>query len=228
MGANLICPGVWRVAGPEVTDEQDCCVYLVDGGGELALIDAGLGPSASRILDNIVALGFEPGQVRYLVATHGHIDHIGGLAALKAATGALVCAHQGDLRCIQEGVPELTTATYYGVDYQPVGVDLTFSQTRETLTVGSRELTVLHAPGHTPGSIVLYGDFDALRVLFAQDLHGPFDAAWGSNLEQWRHTARMLLELEADILCEGHFGVFRPREKARGYIERWLEAYKDL
>jgi glyoxylase-like metal-dependent hydrolase (beta-lactamase superfamily II) len=224
----MICPGVWRVAGPEVTDEQDCCVYLVDGGGELVLIDAGLGPSVPQILDNIAALGFDPGQVRYLVATHGHIDHIGGLAGLKAATGGTVCAHQGDLRSIQEGLPELTAASYYGVSYQPVGVDLVFSQAHETLTAGLRTLTVLHAPGHTPGSIVLYGDFDGTRVLFAQDLHGPFDPAWGSNLSQWRHTARMLLELEADILCEGHFGVFRPREKAQAYIERWLEAYRDL
>lgn len=88
VASEIVCPGVWRVAGPGITDDRDCCAYLVEGGGELALIDAGLGPSAPLILENILALGFKPQQVRYLVATRGHIDHTGGLARLKTATGA--------------------------------------------------------------------------------------------------------------------------------------------
>lgn len=224
MNAEIICSGVWRVAGRGITDERDCCVYLIETGGELALVDAGLGPSAPLILENIRGLGFDLKQVRCLVATHGHVDHIGGLAALKAATGALVAAHRLDLASIQEGWPELTAAGYYGIAYEPVRVDLVFSETRETLALGPKDLTVLHAPGHTPGSIVVAGEFDGLLVLFVQDLHGPFDPAWESDLAQWRRTARMLLELEVDVLCEGHFGVFRPKEKVRRYIERCLEA----
>lgn len=46
-------------------EDRDCCAYLIEVGGELAFIDASLGPSVPFILENIRALGFEPRQVRY-------------------------------------------------------------------------------------------------------------------------------------------------------------------
>jgi len=135
-----------------------------------------------------------------------------------------VAAHKFDRLPIEQGPADLTAALLYGVAYRPVAADVIFAQPKETLALGPKELTVLHAPGHTPGSIVVAGEFDGLLVLFAQDLHGPFDPAWGSDVAQWRRTARMLLELEADVLCEGHLGVFRPKDKVRRYMERCLEA----
>ena len=58
------------------------------------------------------------------------------------------------------------------------------------------------------------------KVLFGQDLHGPFHKDFRSDLHAYQRSMEKLLDLEADILCEGHFGVFRPADEVRKYIER--------
>lgn len=70
---------VYAVGGPGLSHPTDCCVYLVDAGKELVLIDAGAGPGAEAILRNVEALGFDPTGIGHLVATHCHIDHIGDI-----------------------------------------------------------------------------------------------------------------------------------------------------
>jgi hypothetical protein len=61
------------------------------------------------------------------------------------------------------------------------------------------------------------------RVLFGQDLHGPFKSAWGSDIKQWQTSMKLVLALEADILCEGHYGVYRGRSAVRQFIFGLLE-----
>jgi glyoxylase-like metal-dependent hydrolase (beta-lactamase superfamily II) len=73
-----ICEGVYQVGGPDMTAGRDCCVYLVDGNGPLALIDTGYVPSNKSILANIMRLGFEPESLESILLTHCHIDHAGG------------------------------------------------------------------------------------------------------------------------------------------------------
>ena len=67
-----------------LSDPADCHVYLIDGGGELALIDAG-GKNIEPILHNIQECGFRLDQVRYIFLTHSHMDHAAGCMALKNA-----------------------------------------------------------------------------------------------------------------------------------------------
>lgn len=66
-------------------------------------------------------------------------------------------------------------------------------------------------------------DINGARILFGQDIHGPFDPSWGSNMKLWRDSMRKLINLNADILCEGHFGIYKPAEKVRDYIEYYLD-----
>jgi glyoxylase-like metal-dependent hydrolase (beta-lactamase superfamily II) len=112
----------------------------------------------------------------------------------------------------------------YDVDYSPVKVDVLLKGDQESRSLGDVEFSFLHTPGHTPGSISIYVETRDGRVLFGQDIHGPFSPAWGSDLKQWRMSMERLLALEADILCEGHAGVFRG-EEARRYIEGYLRRY---
>lgn len=223
--AQKIWNGVYIIGGSDITRPEDCCIYLVEAGEELVLIDAGAGRSVKKILDNITAVGLDPQQLTHIIATHGHIDHIGGLQEIKTRLDLQVVAHELELPAIEQGKSNLTADYMYGLSYQPVQVDIVLQGNKTCLQIGTRELVCLHTPGHTPGGISVYLDVDGKRVLFGQDIHGPFNSSWGSDVQKWRQSMQELLELDADILCEGHFGVYTPREKAAAYIEHYLKIF---
>ena len=222
--AKTVCDRVYVVGGSGLSAPEDAFVYLVDAGSELVLIDAGVGYGISRIEDNIRSLGWQPAQVWHIIATHCHIDHIGGLFAWKERYGPKIIAHELDRAGIEGENNELTAASMYGVDYKPVKVDTLLKGEAEKLILGDLQFNFLHTPGHTPGSISVYIDTKDGRVLFGQDIHGPFSDAWGSDLREWRKSMRKLLDLKADVLCEGHAGIYRG-EKIGKYIEGYLKRY---
>jgi len=197
---------------------------MVDASSSLVLIDAGVGYGINRIEDNIRSTGRQPESVWHIIATHCHIDHIGGLYAWKERYGTRIIAHDLDRAGVEGENNDLTAASMYGVDYRPVKVDVRLSGERGAVRLGDIDFHFLHTPGHTPGSICVYIDGSQGRILFGQDIHGSFSAAWGSDLSQWRASMQKLLELQADVLCEGHAGVFRG-EKVRRYIESYLQRY---
>lgn len=214
---------VYLVGGPEVTEARDAAVYLIDGIGAYAVIDAGCGDSAARIVRNIRAVKPQ-GKAEYLVVTHAHIDHIGGLAALRKEIGGTVVAHSKDRAALETMDSARTAADLYRTTYEPCAVELAVEREEECLVVGDLTLQLLHIPGHTPGSLCAWFDFGDERVLFAQDLHGPLHPAWGSCEVEWRRSLQRMLELNADVLCEGHFGVYRGRERVASYIKHYLFA----
>ncbi|MBN1235149.1 MAG: MBL fold metallo-hydrolase [Methanotrichaceae archaeon] len=222
--AKAVCDRVYVVGGSGLSAPEDAFVYLVDAGSELVLIDAGVGYGAGRIEDNIRSLGWQPAQVWHIIATHCHIDHIGGLFDWKERYGSKIIAHELDRAGIEGENNKLTAASMYGVDYKPVKVDTILKGGAEKLILGDLEFNFLHTPGHTPGSISVYIDTKDGRVLFGQDIHGPFSDAWGSDLAQWRASMHKLLDLRADVLCEGHAGIYRG-EKIGKYIEGYLKRY---
>lgn len=210
---------VYIIGGANISHHYDCCVYMVDAG-ELVLIDAGAGSSFSRLVDNIIALGFTPEKLTSIIVTHCHIDHIGALSQFKQTYGVTVISHALDARAIESG--EQVGADLYGVDYQPCPVDVKLHRDEEKLRLGKHELKVLHIPGHTMGSIAVYVDIAGKRILFGQDIHGPYSVDWGADPDLAIISLQKLIELKADILCEGHFGIYQPASEVRRYIEGYL------
>jgi len=221
-----VCPHIYQVGGDRLSGSEDCLVYLVEGTNVSVLIDTGAGKSVQKILANIETAGIESTKIKYIVATHGHIDHIGGLQEFKQALQAQVIAHQWELPAIEEGLPQLTAADWYGVKYKPVKVEMVLNGESDTIDLEGLQLSWIHIPGHTPGSIAVLVNMKGKKILFGQDIHGPFNQAWGSDLDQWRNSMQKLLDLEADILCEGHFGIYSPAPEARRYIESYLQQYR--
>ena len=214
-----IWQNVYIIGSAELAHPYDCCVYLIDFG-ELILIDTGTGESFNRLVDNIFALGFSPEKLSSIIATHCHIDHIGSLAQFRQDYNVKIIVHELDARAIETGAG--VGAEAYGIDYQPCPVDIRLGKAKQSLRFGDYELKILHIPGHTTGSIVVYADIAGKRILFGQDMHGPYETAWGSDPKQAINSLPKLVTLKADILCEGHFGIYQPADKVNKYIEDCL------
>jgi metallo-beta-lactamase class B len=125
---------------------------LVTTPNGLVLIDGATEEAAPGILANIRALGFDPADVRYLLASHEHLDHVGGLKALQDATGASVLARKEAVATLTSGEPEAIDPQRGAIPpFRGVTVARTLKD-GETLPVGGIGLTIHATPGHTPGS----------------------------------------------------------------------------
>jgi glyoxylase-like metal-dependent hydrolase (beta-lactamase superfamily II) len=222
--AERLAEGLYLVGGSDLSHEMDCLVYLLDLG-DLVLIDCGAGPGWSRIRDGIRDVGHDPDAIHTLLLTHAHVDHIGAATAVVKASGCRVVAHDLDAGAIETGDPARTAASWYHLTLPSLRVDHRVTGDGEVLSFRGGSLQLVHIPGHTPGSLAALVEIGGQRVLFGQDVHGPFDAAFGSDVRAWRRSMETLLALEADVLCEGHFGVFRSRAAVRRFIEGQLRAH---
>lgn len=217
-----ITADVHLVGGPSVSDPSDAAIYLVRGGDTAALVDAGTGDGHSRVLENIEQAGVRPEAITHIFLTHCHYDHAGGAHLLRDATGAKTVAHELDAEFIETADPEVTAASWYRSRMEPTKVDIRVEGARASFDIGGIGLTMYHAPGHSPGSSVLTMRSGGMLVLFGQDVHGPLNDSLRSSRADYVRSLEFLLSLEADVLCEGHFGVFAGREKVRRFIESFL------
>jgi len=215
---------IFIVGGPDITDGRDGCIYLINLG-EMILVDTGAGWSVDKIFKNIKGLGLDCKNLTKILLTHCHIDHVGGAPVIKRRFGSKIYIHKLDAPPLENGDPILTAANWYQTSFPPTPVDVKFNLAEEILTIGEQKIICLHTPGHTPGSICIYLDKNGKRILFAQDLHGPILPEFGSNLGDWDHSTQKLLDLDADILCEGHFGIYKTKKEARDYILSYRRQY---
>jgi metallo-beta-lactamase class B len=121
--------------------------YYVGGAESGVLIDGGPSEAAPLIIANLSALGFDIARVKYLLNTHAHFDHSGGLAALKEASGAQMVSSEGDLRALESGRSPGDGPSF---DAPPVKVDRVIAD-GETVELGGATLTARLTPGHTQG-----------------------------------------------------------------------------
>jgi glyoxylase-like metal-dependent hydrolase (beta-lactamase superfamily II) len=174
--------------------------YIVDcGEGNCVAVDIGNDPQKLlHTLEN------KEQQLRAILLTHGHYDHVGGVEAVRKATGAQVYIHTEDAPMLKS--EKLNLANQIArVPYTPVTEYHTLSD-NETLTVGERTFRILHTPGHTPGSVCyLTGE-----LLFSGDTLfrgsvGRTDFEGGS-MQQMLASIKRLAELENDYeVYPGHF-----------------------
>lgn len=223
--AKIIVDGVYLVGGPDISRSDDAAAFIIDFSGELVMIDAGAGGSSRILQKNIEDAGLNPASISMLILTHNHIDHIGSAPYFRKQFGCKIIMHDLDAVAVEEGDSARTAASCYGTTFSPTAVDRKITGEREILRFGSEELNCLHTPGHTPGSLSIYLDRGGKRILFGQDIHGPFLDIFRSDLHQWKKSMEKLLALEADILCEGHFGIFQPKESVERYIKGYLKNY---
>jgi glyoxylase-like metal-dependent hydrolase (beta-lactamase superfamily II) len=216
--------GIYRVAGPDITDSRDCNVYLIDNETPV-LIDAGFGEGHDKMIDNIVTSGVDPASIGWVVLTHCHIDHAGGADRLRRQLGAKLIMHELDAAIVERGDNRLTAAFCFEVQFEPLEVDVKVSGEEGALPLPDDSLRFVHTPGHTPGSISPFLDMNGARILFGQDLGAPLLPEFDCDPVAWRRSMETLLTLKADVLCDGHSGIYRPASRVAAYIRHFIKAY---
>jgi glyoxylase-like metal-dependent hydrolase (beta-lactamase superfamily II) len=217
-----ITSNIWQVGGGDFTTPEDAAVYLICFRNVAALIDAGCGYGHDRLVHNVSQCLPASAKVKYLFLTHCHYDHVGGADALRQHYGCKIVAHEQDAVYIEAGNSEITAALWYGETMTPFTVDVKIQGDEQIFQVGNGEIKALHCPGHSPGSVVYVIESKDKKVLFGQDIHGPLNPSLLSNRNDYDRSLERLLNPKADILCEGHFGVYRGKEKVRQFIKSFM------
>ena len=217
-----ITSDIWQVGGSGLTSPEDAAVYLIRFDGQAAIVDAGCGGQGDRLAANIEACRVAPDQVRYLLLTHCHFDHVGGAEDLRTRYGCEIVIHELDAPALEAGDSRRTAANWYGRDMKPLWPDVLLSGTGGQVLLGKRTVAAIHTPGHTPGSVVYLVESDGRRVLFGQDVHGPLHGDFGSDTADYRRSLLDMADLGADILCEGHYGIIEGADKVRDFIRSFI------
>jgi glyoxylase-like metal-dependent hydrolase (beta-lactamase superfamily II) len=193
-------------------------VYLIVDPDGLTLIDAGMARNGKAILDYIVGLGCSPADLRRVLVTHADPDHVGALAALKAAGGARIACNPAEAEAIAAGrssreiKPGPLLRPFFGLlsllfKTVPAAVDDLLADGQVLPVLGG--LRVVATPGHTPGHVSLFAP--AAGILFTGDsiisqgdrlyLSRPANT-WDAALAQ--ASAKAQAALGATIVCPGH------------------------
>ena len=220
---NRITSEIFQVGGAGFTAAEDAAIYLINFDGHGALVDAGCGGEQQQLLNHISQCGVTPDQIQWLLLTHCHFDHTGGAADLLQKIDAVPVCHALDAQFIEQGNDTVTAATWYSATLTPFEIGRKLTRPEETLRLAGRPILALHTPGHSPGAVTYMVVSDDQRVLFAHDVHGPLHPSFHSNRSDYRHSLKTLLDLEADILCEGHFGVYKGKKAVRRFIRSYLD-----
>lgn len=170
--------------------------YVLKDNGEAIIVDPG--EASPRLLRSV-----EDSKVTLIVNTHCHCDHAGGNAGVKAATGAPLAIHREELPLL-ESLPQ--QGLMFGVPFPPSPPPDRFLEEGDAIRVGNITLRVLHAPGHSPGHIVLAGMGFVLAgdVLFAGSI-GRTDLPGGSYPRLLDSIRAKLLTLPDDtVVYSGH------------------------
>jgi len=209
------------VGGTGLTHPADAAIYLVRFGDKAALIDAGTGRGHQLLMKNISECLEPHAQLEYLLLSHCHFDHTGGARTVRDEYGCRIVAHELDAIYLESGDNRVTGAAWYGARLEPFTVDIQLRGQESSLSIGSGTVTAIHCPGHSPGSVVYTAEIDGQLILFGQDVHGPLHSELLTDEKQYLNSLARLLDLQADLLLEGHFGVIETEKEVQAFIEEW-------
>ena len=193
-------------------------VLIVSNAGSI-LLDGGLPQSAPIIDANIRKLGFKTEDIKFILNSHAHYDHAGGIAALQRASGATVAAREAGKRAIESGEPTPDDPQYaFGraANGYPAVRNVRVVADGETLRVGDVAVTAHAVPGHTPGATawtwrscegarcldIVYAD--SLNAVSADGYRFTGDATHPSLIPGFRKSIDVIRKLPCDAIISVH------------------------
>lgn len=217
------------IVKPYEPNTMGSCVYMVDTNSDdgLVLIDAGMDIELIRVIEKD---GFDLKEIKHCLITHGHIDHYGACHKLKEFNKDIkFYAHELDSEDNELKIRDPTTAQQFAdYKYEPIEVTYQIKEDNEILKFGNYEFKCIHIPGHTPGSVAYLLETGGKKILFGGDLPGIAINIHGGNLDTYLKSLPKLLELNIDILLEGHEDVIQPAEKVVKFVEAYMKFNEKL
>jgi glyoxylase-like metal-dependent hydrolase (beta-lactamase superfamily II) len=228
--------GVYLVGGGRLgfglSGRWDCHVYVVEGDGDLIMIDAGLGlpGDLDRILENMQDDGLDPVHLRHLVLTHYHADHIGAASQLVGRFGVQVSTSPVAADVIEQADEETNgLAALRALGGYPPNARLTPCPVHrrlvqgDSISTGESALQVLETPGHSKGHLSFLLPTPDKTWLFSGDL-----VFWGGtialqnfpdcNLTDYAESILKLAELDFDAFLPGHLSI--ALQDGKEHVER--------
>lgn len=188
---------------------------LIDSGEGLILIDGALPQSAERIADSVRALGFDIRDVKWILNSHAHFDHAGGIAALRRMSGAKVAASPAGAKALRTGTAakDDPQAGFGDSMRYPAPRDVVTVADGATVVLGKLTITARHTPGHTPGATtwtwrsceekrcvdVVYAE--SLTAVAAPRFRFSADAA---RVKQFRRSIEKVRALPCEVMIPTH------------------------
>ena len=228
----------------DFTDQIRNHLYLIVDQDEAVLIDAHIGQAAEKVLGKIEEI-IELDNLKTVLLTHGHMDHIGACPILEEKTNASIAAHIADAQYIEEPWTQFVTLYQdFNISAQAYQDFITIAGGRgvkvtkplhdgDTITVGSLKLKIIHTPGHSPGSICIYEP--ETKTMFTGDVLTPSD--WfstmigaragvedmlpgGLTLKDGVGAAKMIADAGADVIdvSGGLCGHIHPENRGPGFF----------
>ena len=208
--------------------------YLIEGDDGCTLIDAGFPGKEAAVFGAIRELGRSLDQLKHLIFTHGHPDHIGSAAAIVRETGVRTYLHPLDIPMAESGGPfrplkgapgllnPVLCRLFYHPDERVESVTIDQPLTAGELLPIAGGIEIIHTPGHCAGQVALL--WRSGRMLFAGDVAsnvmGLGDPVGFESLEEGRASQRKLASLSFDAAGFGH-GKPIARDASMRFRSKW-------
>jgi len=200
----------------------DCHIYLIDGGDEIALVDAGMGGkygATDQILANIEADGYDLNKITTLLLTHYHTDHAGGSADFKRELGVTVLASPLAAQTLTVGdedvvsLPFAKAAGFYPADYvyEACPAKGAFVD-GQSFNVGRVKVTPFDTDGHSRGHVSFLVEGSDRRSLISGDLVFFGGTIIAQNIpdcsiQEYAASCQKMAKIEFDALLPGHLSI---------------------
>lgn len=215
----------FRIAGNlYYVGTYDLACYLITTPQGNILINTGLAESMPMIRSHVEKLGFKFRDIKILLATHAHFDHVGSMAAIKKATGAKMMVNENDATVLADGGNSDYILGGKGSSFAPLKADRLLHGD-DTVNFGGMKIQVLHHPGHTKGACSFLFDVnDAHRtyhVLIANmpsilnDTKLSGMPAYPNVGKDYAYTLAAMKKLQFDIWLASHASQFNLQNKRK-------------
>ncbi len=145
--------------------------HLIDTGDGLILIDTGYPQNLYLLINSIYKLGFSPYDVKYVIHSHGHYDHLGGTKGFCELTNAKTFIGKGD-EDYANGKLDLTWARELGYEYHEAFEPDVIMNDGDIITLGNTKIEIVSTPGHTPGTVSFFFDIYDDDKTYKVAMHG--------------------------------------------------------